>query len=65
MITFYATLATLAATVKTRLSAAESRREDGVVTLEAVFWAAALVILAGIIVAAFTAFVNGKLGDLG
>ena len=43
----------------------QTRREDGVVTLEAVFWAAALIILGGIIVAAFTAFVNGKLGDLG
>lgn len=65
MITLYATLATLAATFRTRLSGTGTRREDGVVTLEAVFWAAALIILGGIIVAAFTAFVNGKLGDLG
>ena len=58
----YATLYTLGVSLRDRVEAA--RREDpeqGASTLEIVFWAVALLALAGIVYAAIQAYINKKL----
>ena len=65
MIALYATLHTLTHTLRDRLHPpADDGRERGLTTVEIALWAAAFVVLAGIVIAAFTAFVNGKLAQL-
>lgn len=65
MVTLYTTLRILGATLRERIEPASGEnREAGLTTVEIVVWTAALVILAGIVYAAFQAFVNGKLGQL-
>lgn len=59
---FYATLRTLGVTLRERAAAARGQdRERGASTLEIVFWAVALLALAGIVYAAINAYIQGKL----
>ena len=55
----YATLHTLGVTLADRVRA--QNRERGARTLEIVFWAVALLALAGIVYAAINAYIAGKL----
>ena len=42
----------------------EHRREDGSVTIEHVIWAVAFIAIAGIVVAAITAYVTTQAGNI-
>lgn len=42
----------------------ERRREDGSVTIEHVIWAVAFIAIAGIVVAAITAYVTTQAGNI-
>ncbi len=58
----YATLHTLAATLRDRVVAALSQdRERGASTIEIVFWAVGLLALAGIVYAAIQAYINSRI----
>ena len=58
----YATLHTLGVTLRERAAAARGQdRVRGASTLEIVFWAVALLALAGIVYAAINAYIQGKL----
>lgn len=56
-----ATLHTLGVTQRDRVTTYASRDERGASTLETVFWAVALLTLAGIVYAAINAYIQGKL----
>ncbi|MBT9273642.1 hypothetical protein KMZ32_06085 [Phycicoccus sp. MAQZ13P-2] len=57
-----ATLHTAGVRLPERLTPTQAQRDErGASTLEIVFWAVALLLLAGIVYAALTAYINGKL----
>ena len=61
----YATLHTLGAGIRDRAqTAAAQGREEGASTLEIVFWAVALLALAGIVYAAISAYISSKVGNI-
>ena len=56
-----ATLFTLAGTVRDRVQAAAGEDREAGNTIEIVFWAVALLALAGIVYAAILAYINNKI----
>lgn len=56
----YATLHTLGVSLRDRVETARHDAERGASTIEIVFWAVALLVLAGIVYAALTAYINSK-----
>jgi len=57
----YATLRTLGVSLRDRVETAHRDTERGASTIEIVFWAVALLALAGIVYAAINAYINNKL----
>ena len=57
----YATLHTLGVNMRDRIDSARHDNERGASTIEIVFWAVALLALAGIVYAAINAYINNKL----
>ena len=57
----YATLRTLGVSLRDRVETAHQDTERGASTIEIVFWAVALLALAGIVYAAINAYINNKL----
>ena len=57
----YATLHTLGVGLRDRLEAARRDAERGASTIEIVFWAVALLALAGMVYAAISAFISAKI----
>ena len=61
----YATLHTLGVALRGRVRpAADRNREEGASTIEIVFWAVALLALAGIVYAAISAYISSKVGNI-
>jgi ABC-type dipeptide/oligopeptide/nickel transport system permease component len=57
----YAILHTLGVNMRDRVETAHHDTERGASTIEIVFWAVALLALAGIVYAAINAYINNKL----
>lgn len=65
MTRLHARIHTHAAAAATRATAARSRGpERGASTIEIVFWAAGLLVLAGIVYAAINAYIQSKIGGI-
>ena len=63
----YATLHTLGITLADRINRLDRPRQDGesgAATIEIVFWAVGLLVLAGIVYAFLTGWINGKLAGI-
>ena len=61
----YATVYTLGVGIHDRAQTAPARnREEGASTIEIVFWAVALLALAGIVYAAISAYITSKVGNI-
>jgi ABC-type dipeptide/oligopeptide/nickel transport system permease component len=61
MTCLYATLHTLGVSLRDRVEAARRDAERGASTIEIVFWAVALLALAGLVYAAISAYINRKI----
>ena len=60
----YATLHTLGITLADRIDPPREDGERGAATIEIVFWAVGLLVLAGIVYAFLTGWINGKLAGI-
>lgn len=56
-----ATLLTFGLTLRDRAQSARIRADEGSNTIETVFWAVGLLVIAGLVYAAIMAYVNGKI----
>ena len=60
-----ATLHTLGVAIRGRAESARTQnREEGASTIEIVFWAVALLALAGVVYAAISAYISSKVGNI-
>ncbi|KAB7740055.1 hypothetical protein GA707_19755 [Nostocoides sp. F2B08] len=60
----YATLHTLGVTLEDRIDRLRKDGEKGAATIEIVFWAVGLLVLAGIVYAFLSGWINGKLAGI-
>jgi len=60
----YATLHTLGVTLEDRIDRLRKDGETGAATIEIVFWAVGLLVLAGIVYAFLSGWINGKLAGI-
>lgn len=60
----YATLHTLGVTLQDRIDRLQKDGETGAATIEIVFWAVGLLVLAGIVYAFLSGWINGKLAGI-
>ena len=60
----YATLHTLGVTLQDRIDRLREDGETGAATIEIVFWAVGLLVLAGIVYAFLSGWINGKLAGI-
>ena len=60
----YATLHTLGVTLADRIDRLRKDGETGAATIEIVFWAVGLLVLAGIVYAFLSGWINGKLAGI-
>jgi hypothetical protein len=60
----YATLHTLGISLEDRIDRLRKDGEAGAATIEIVFWAVGLLVLAGIVYAFLTGWINGKLAGI-
>ena len=60
----YATLHTLGVTLQDRIDRLRKDGETGAATIEIVFWAVGLLVLAGIVYAFLSGWINGKLAGI-
>ena len=60
----YATLHTLGVSLEDRIDRLRKDGETGAATIEIVFWAVGLLVLAGIVYAFLSGWINGKLAGI-
>ena len=60
----YATLHTLGISLEDRIDRLRKDGETGAATIEIVFWAVGLLVLAGIVYAFLSGWINGKLAGI-
>lgn len=60
----YATLHTLGISLEDRIDRLRKDGETGAATIEIVFWTVGLLVLAGIVYAFLTGWINGKLAGI-
>ena len=60
----YATLHTLGVTLQDRIDRLRKDGETGAATIEIVFWAVGMLVLAGIVYAFLSGWINGKLAGI-
>ena len=60
----YATLHTLGVSLQDRIDRLRTDDEAGAATIEIVFWAVGLLVLAGIVYAFLSGWINGKLAGI-